>query len=197
MLCVIPIADFLYYDNALLKKNGQCTDWQDRRVCRQFLKIVLSKMFVHVWGCIGHVESCRVGFYTALCCVVFWKIFLHRCISTIYNDFVCWFLSALIKDFVPVNVGTGKCTIMLRGVKFLNQLHYVNYFFNIIKILVCCKWRLNIDFNPFLKINAPQISAKRHRLYMRYLFLTMKSLVQATRYPEKFAEVYNILIIFW
>ena len=32
-----------------------------------------------------------------------------------------------------------------------------------------------------LKNNAPQIPAKRHRLYMRYLFLTMKSLVQASK----------------
>ena len=40
-----------------------------------------------------------------------------------------------------------------------------------------------------LKINAPQIPAKRHRLYIRYLFLTMKSLVQARQNGLTFSHM--------
>ena len=115
-VCAIPIADFLSYDSVLIKK------WtMYRLVGKESVQAVFENnfiqnactcvgyMFVYVWGCTGHVKICRVGLYTVLCS--FLKDF-PRYISTVYNNFVCWFLSALIEDFGPVNVGTGKCTIM-------------------------------------------------------------------------------------
>ena len=46
--------------------------------------------------------------------------------------------------------------------------------------VLCYKFfKYTVLRRELFKINAPQIPAKRHRLYIRYLFLTMKSLVQA------------------